>query len=400
MKNIFLTLFIFLLIGCSGSNSTKKVSSDGKPTIIRFESSDLYETIGGVQSMVPKYNKNGPRYLFRVLKNEPYDEDGYQFQQEMAKQDEYGNYTTWYSNVGKKFIVSNAFYDEVQKFNNIKYITGATMEDLMNNTAVAQTEIGKTLYNIVESCGKDDLWWFLGDENSNSRDCIVKMPGEVFSYSDNTIIGSSQNEIDDLISNNPGIKLDEKFFNDQGKFDVVKFRKYVNVLKENTEDGEKWTDGVMFLVDKKIWTRKLNHYLKEQDLLSSFSDSDVCENNKIEESKYKYQKTPSEQRRVSHILISYKGAIGALPTVLRSRNEAKKEANNILKSLNSNPNNFNCLAFQYSDDTSNTQGGDIGYISEGVMVKDFSDFVFTNEVGSIGIVETDFGFHIIYITEV
>ena len=110
MKNIFLTLFIFLLIGCSGSNSTKKVSSDGKPTIIRFESSDLYETIGGVQSMVPKYNKNGPTYLFRVLKNNPYDEDGYQFQQGMAEQDEYGNYRNWDKNVGKKFIVSKNFF--------------------------------------------------------------------------------------------------------------------------------------------------------------------------------------------------------------------------------------------------------------------------------------------------
>ena len=182
MKNIFLTLFIFLLIGCSGSNSTKKASSsDGKPTIIRFESSDLYENIGGFKSLVPKYNENGPTYLFRVLKNKPYDEDGYQFQQAMAEQDEYGNYRNWDKNVGKKFIVSKAFYDEVQKFDNIKYITGATMDDIMNNTAVARTEIGITLNNIVKSCGEDTLWWLLGDENSNSRDCIVKMPGEVIS---------------------------------------------------------------------------------------------------------------------------------------------------------------------------------------------------------------------------
>ena len=153
----------------------KKTASDGKPTIITFESSDLYNTT----NLVPKYNENGPTYLFRVLKNKPFDEDGYQFQQGMAKQDEYGNYTTSDRNVGKKFIVSKAFYDEVQKFNNIKYINGATMQDIRNNTAVARTKAGKTLYNIVKSCGEDNVWWILGDENLDNRDCIVKMPGEV-----------------------------------------------------------------------------------------------------------------------------------------------------------------------------------------------------------------------------
>ena len=52
-----------------------------------------------------------------------------------------------------------------------------------------------------------------------------------------------------------------------------------------------------------------------------------------------------------------------------------------------------------SDDSSSQQGGDLGYFGPGQMVKPFNDFVFGNPVGKIGLVETDFGFHIINVTD-
>src|SRR5690606_7590572 len=45
------------------------------------------------------------------------------------------------------------------------------------------------------------------------------------------------------------------------------------------------------------------------------------------------------------------------------------------------------------------RGGDLGYFQEGVMTDAFNDFVFGNPVGSIGLVETDFGFHIIKVDD-
>jgi peptidyl-prolyl cis-trans isomerase D len=56
------------------------------------------------------------------------------------------------------------------------------------------------------------------------------------------------------------------------------------------------------------------------------------------------------------------------------------------------------LAFSNSDDSSAQQGGDLGYFSQNQMVKPFNDFVF-NSSGSIGLVETPFGFHIIKVTD-
>jgi peptidyl-prolyl cis-trans isomerase D len=57
------------------------------------------------------------------------------------------------------------------------------------------------------------------------------------------------------------------------------------------------------------------------------------------------------------------------------------------------------LALTNSDDSSANQGGDLGYFEQGRMVKPFNDFVFNNPVGKIGLVETEFGFHIINITD-
>ena len=101
--------------------------------------------------------------------------------------------------------------------------------------------------------------------------------------------------------------------------------------------------------------------------------------------------------RASHILISYNGAQGASPQITRTKNEARSEANRILRLVRSNPNNFSSLALDLSDGPSKSNGGDLGFFQEGTMVKSFNDYVFSNRVGRIGLVETDFGFHVIKI---
>ena len=101
--------------------------------------------------------------------------------------------------------------------------------------------------------------------------------------------------------------------------------------------------------------------------------------------------------RASHILISFKGSQDANPEITRSKTEAKKEANRILKLVRKNPDSFSGLAFELSDGPSKSRGGDLGFFQEGAMVKPFNDFVFSKKEGSIGLVETDFGFHVINI---
>jgi peptidyl-prolyl cis-trans isomerase D len=103
--------------------------------------------------------------------------------------------------------------------------------------------------------------------------------------------------------------------------------------------------------------------------------------------------------KASHILLSYKGAMRANPSVTRSKDEAQAKAQEILASVTANPNSFLMQAFTNSDDSSKQQGGDLGYFSRGQMTPKFNDFVFNNPIGKIGLVETEFGFHVISVTD-
>lgn len=61
---------------------------------------------------------------------------------------------------------------------------------------------------------------------------------------------------------------------------------------------------------------------------------------------------------------------------------------------------FKELAGKYSDCPSGRNGGDLGKFTRGQMVKPFEDAAFSQEVGKVGeIVESDFGFHLIKVTE-
>ena len=84
----------------------------------------------------------------------------------------------------------------------------------------------------------------------------------------------------------------------------------------------------------------------------------------------------------------------------KQKEEVKKKAENILTELKENG-NFEELAKKYSEDSSNSAiGGDLGYLSRGVMIKEFEDAAFSLTVGEISdIVETIYGYHIIKIVD-
>jgi hypothetical protein len=103
-----------------------------------------------------------------------------------------------------------------------------------------------------------------------------------------------------------------------------------------------------------------------------------------------------ERMRASHILVSYKGARGAAGTVTRTKDQARKRAEEVLKKAKGRG-DFAALAKQYSDDrVSGPRGGELGIFARGAMVKPFSDAAFALRPGELsGVVESDFGFHVI-----
>lgn len=109
----------------------------------------------------------------------------------------------------------------------------------------------------------------------------------------------------------------------------------------------------------------------------------------------KYQN--QQQREASHILIA--ASKNAAPA---EKAKAKAKAEDVLGQIKKNPKQFEELAIKYSQDPESAKkGGDLGAFGRGMMVKPFDDAVFSMKVNEIsGIVESDFGYHIIKLTRV
>ena len=107
---------------------------------------------------------------------------------------------------------------------------------------------------------------------------------------------------------------------------------------------------------------------------------------------------PMRQERISarHILVSYKGALRAAPSVVRTREEAYARASEALKRAKAGE-RFEALVEEYSDDLgSAARGGSLGEFGREDMVGEFSEAAFKLKPGELsGVVETQFGFHVI-----
>ncbi len=106
-----------------------------------------------------------------------------------------------------------------------------------------------------------------------------------------------------------------------------------------------------------------------------------------------YKNNP--ELRTSHILIEYKP--GATPAQIA---EAKKRATEIFDEVKKSKRPFEELVKLYSDDALSKQaGGDVGWQSKVTLVPSYYEAAVAMKVGDIkGLVESQFGFHIIKLT--
>jgi len=129
------------------------------------------------------------------------------------------------------------------------------------------------------------------------------------------------------------------------------------------------------------------------DLFGPYKDGDAYKVSRM------MNRKPNGSVKSSHILITYKGAERANPSITRTKEEAEKKAKQILRDAKKSNADFITLARDNSDGPSASKGGDLGYYEQGMLAKEFDDYIFNNKVGSIDLVETDFGFHIIKVDE-
>jgi peptidyl-prolyl cis-trans isomerase D len=105
----------------------------------------------------------------------------------------------------------------------------------------------------------------------------------------------------------------------------------------------------------------------------------------------------AEQRLASHILISV--SADADPA---TRKAAEQKVAALSAQAKQPGADFAALAKANSQDPgSKDNGGDLGWVDRGVMVKPFEDALFAMKAGEIsGPVKTDFGYHVLQLREI
>ena len=105
----------------------------------------------------------------------------------------------------------------------------------------------------------------------------------------------------------------------------------------------------------------------------------------------------NEERRASHILIN-----ASKDAPAADREKAKARAQELLAQVRKSPAEFAEVARKNSQDPGSAPaGGDLDFFSRGAMVKPFEDAAFALKKGDISeVVESDFGYHIIQLTDI
>ncbi|WP_374398965.1 SurA N-terminal domain-containing protein [Niveibacterium sp.] len=141
---------------------------------------------------------------------------------------------------------------------------------------------------------------------------------------------------------------------------------------------------------------KVEYVLLSQDELaaqSTVTDDEIRKQYDANKDRY----SAPEERRARHILIEAAKDAGS-----SKRAAAKEKAEALLKQLQQKPDSFAALAKANSQDPgSAANGGDLGFFGRGAMVKPFEDAAYSLKPGQLsGVVETDYGYHIIRLEEV
>ena len=312
------------------------------------------------------------------------------------------------------------FISELKEINPEAYFQWSNQENQFNNQIKANT-----YFNLISS-GLNSTF-FEGKKqystsNSNANISFVKIP---YSSIPDSLVSVKNSEISKYIKDNPEDfeqestrSIDYVIFNESpSKKDQNDLRlRLENLLNQREEYNQ--VSKLNEVVPGFLTTSDLELFLSENSDVpydsiyrpKGFFSSDHAQmifnldNNQTygpytDGEFLKYSKMIDKKRngnvRASHILVSYQGAQGASSEITRTKEDARKEASRILNLARTNPDSFSSYALDFSDGPSKSNGGDLGFFQEGMMVKPFNDYVFSNRVGRIGLVETDFGFHVI-----
>ena len=211
------------------------------------------------------------------------------------------------------------------------------------------------------------------------------------------------------------------FFENATEEDVKEIRESLTNLTDDRfeyNDVSKLTDTIVGFYNTKYLNDFINRYSDEEFdsiyLTKGKLPSDYAEilfNLKVGESfgpykdinSFKISKLIDKKKngsiRASHILISHNESNRKPPNVDRTKDEARKLANNLFRQILRDKSKFENIAQEFSDGPSKSLGGDLGFFTENQIEPAFFNFAKKNRIGKIGLVETSFGYHVIKIVD-
>jgi len=188
-------------------------------------------------------------------------------------------------------------------------------------------------------------------------------------------------------SQKEGVKVDEKTINEQ-----------IETIKKRFSDEAEYKKA---LEGMNLSEKEFRIEIQRNLAISQLLDTNVRQKITVteEESNKFYNNNPNmfkqpEKVKASHILVE------VAPDAEESKKiQARKKIEMIQKKVRQGE-DFGLLAKANSEGPTAKREGDLGYFIRGQMVKPFEDVAFALKVGEVsGIVETQFGYHLIKVTD-
>jgi peptidyl-prolyl cis-trans isomerase D len=181
------------------------------------------------------------------------------------------------------------------------------------------------------------------------------------------------------------------------------FEKAKEKMEILAADFAKTTDARQFAIANSEVTPSAKYYKKDElssdlaEFAFSATKEDILpvylDNYSYKTTRISDIKNLPDSVRARHILINYE-------QTQESYDAAKRKADSLFNLVKTNPSLFPVVALTNSADGGSAQaGGDLGWFKDGSMVQPFNDSCFLQPASKIMLLETQFGFHILQVTE-
>ena len=218
-----------------------------------------------------------------------------------------------------------------------------------------------------------------------SRDLVYVQFKEEASFEDEQAIQAELSAlVDDKVEFNEASKANETVIGFKNSSDANAF--------VNANSSVKYNNNFVFESSLPKAELKAMVSLGVNDVYGPYKEGDSYKLSKLVA-----KKMISDSTKVRHILIPFVGGVRVDPSVTFTDAQAKTQADSIYKVLKSNRSKFKSLLALSSDKVSNEKEGVIEFAYADGYAEEFKAYSFENPKGSLGVVRTDFGYHVIEI---